>query len=68
MSERVIAVNTKILDSKGIERAGLEVVFDGSRVTYRTLDGIEYQSQQLLGADFLVSPTQAAIIMKGFGG
>jgi len=68
MSEQVIAVNTTILDSDGVERSGLEIVFDGSRVSYRTLDGIEYQKSRLLGADFLVSPTQAAIIMKGFGG
>jgi hypothetical protein len=68
MSEQVIAFNVRILDSGNVERSGLEIVFDGSRVFYRDLDGVEYERQTLRGGDFLVEPIVAARIMRRYGG
>ena len=68
MTTRPIAFGATVLDIDGVERSNLEILFDGSRIIYRSLDGAEYQSQKLLGANFLIPPVEAAIIMREYGG
>ena len=68
MTERVIAFNVTILDSNDVERSGLEIVLDGTRVFFRDSEGVEYEKQALLGANFLVQPMIAARIMYEYGG
>ncbi len=68
MTEQVIAFNVRILDSDDVERSGLEIVFDGTRVFYRDSEGVEYEKQTLRGADFLIEPMLAARIMYEHGG
>lgn len=68
MSEQVIAFNVSILDTSDVERTGLQIVFNGSRLVYRDSEGVEYKRQTLRGADFLVGPTIAGRIMHLYGG
>ena len=68
MSEKVLAFNVRIMDSDNAERSGLQIVFDGTRVFYRDADGVEYEKQTLLGADFLIPLDYAARIMHQYGG
>mgnify|MGYP007029085879 CR=1 FL=1 len=68
MSEQVIAFNVRILDANDVERSNLEIVFDGDRLFYRDSDGLEHQRKTILGADFLMTPMDAARIMHQFGG
>jgi hypothetical protein len=68
MTEEVIAFNVTILDSDDVERSGLEIVFDGTRVFFRDSEGVEYEKQTLRSANFLVQPMRAARIMHKYGG
>lgn len=68
MSERILGINIRILDSDDVERSDLQLVFDGARVFYRDSEGVEHQRQTLLGADFLIEPFELELIMYQFGG
>ena len=68
MTEQVIAFNVRIMDTSNVERSGLEMFFDGSSLVYRDSDGVEYERQSLLGADFIVPPSLALHIMHLHGG
>jgi len=68
MSEKVLAFNVRIMDSGNVERSGLQIVFNGTRLVYRDAGGVEYERQTLLGADFLVPEPYAARMMHKYGG
>lgn len=68
MSEKVLAFNVRIMDSGNVERSGLQIVFNGTRLVYRDAGGVEYERQKLLGADFLVPEPYAARMMHKYGG
>jgi hypothetical protein len=68
MSGQVIAFNVRIMDTSNVERSGLEIFFTGTSLHYRDSDGVEYERQTLLGADFLLSPSVALRIMNMYGG
>ena len=68
MSGEVIAFNVRIMDTSNVERSGLEIFFNGTSLVYRDSDGVEYERQTLLGADFLVPEPLAARMMYLYGG
>ena len=68
MSGEVIAFNVRIMDTSNVERSGLEIFFNGTSLVYRDSDGVEYERQTLLEADFLVPEPIARRYMYLYGG
>tara|TARA_R100000406_G_C3051576_1_gene108894 strand:+ start:475 stop:681 length:207 start_codon:yes stop_codon:yes gene_type:complete len=68
MSQQVIAFNVRIMDTSNVERSDLEIFFNGTSLVYRDSDGVEYERQTLLGADFLVPEPIARRYMYFYGG
>jgi|TARA_Y100000033_G_C2719845_1_gene97679 hypothetical protein len=68
MSEKILAFNVRIMDSDNVERSGLQIVFNGTRIVYKDVDEVEYERQTLLGADFVVPEPYAARMMHKYGG
>lgn len=68
MSEKVLAFNVRIMDSDNVERTGLQIVFNGTRIVYRDAGGVVYERQTLLGADFIVPQPYATRMMYKYGG
>jgi len=64
MSYELVGVNMKIRCPDNTECADLELRFDGQRASFCDSDGNEHTMVELLGGDFIVSPVQAAIIMR----
>lgn len=67
MSEKIVAFDVRMLCSDGLERSGLQIIFNGSALTYRDADGNTFQMDRILGMTLTIPPTLFKLLVKRFG-